>query len=124
MPEVDAEMATAIQNAIDRLRRAGIRTQSIDIADLLKTLDAATNDIAFYEGARFHEQRWKEHGARLLELADLVEKGLKMPAEQLRASAAADPGGTIATGRPVPDNARHPGACSDGRRSSGSFVHW
>jgi Asp-tRNA(Asn)/Glu-tRNA(Gln) amidotransferase A subunit family amidase len=82
MPEVDAEMATAVQNAIDKLRRAGIGTQSIDIADLLKTLDAATNDIAFYEGARFHEQRWKEHGARLLELADLVEKGLKMPAEQ------------------------------------------
>ena len=82
MPDVDAEMATAVQNAIDRLGRAGIRTQSIDIADLLKTLDAATNDIAFYEGARFHEQRWKEHGARLLELADLVEKGLKMPAER------------------------------------------
>jgi Asp-tRNA(Asn)/Glu-tRNA(Gln) amidotransferase A subunit family amidase len=82
MPEVDAEMATAVQNAIDRLRRAGIRTQSIDIAGLLKTLDAATNDIAFYEGARFHEQRWKEHGARLLELADLVEKGLKMPVER------------------------------------------
>jgi Asp-tRNA(Asn)/Glu-tRNA(Gln) amidotransferase A subunit family amidase len=82
MPEVDAEMATAIQTAIDRLGRAGIRTQSIDIADLLKTLDAATNDIAFYEGARFHEQRWKEHGARLLELADLVEKGLKMPADR------------------------------------------
>ncbi len=82
MPEVDAEMATAVQNAIDRLRRAGIRTQSIDIADLLKTLDAATNDVAFYEGARFHEQRWKEHGARLPELADLVEKGLKMPAER------------------------------------------
>jgi Asp-tRNA(Asn)/Glu-tRNA(Gln) amidotransferase A subunit family amidase len=82
MPEVDAEMATAMQNAIDRLRRAGIRTQSIDIADLLKTVDAATNDVAFYEGARFHEERWKEHGARLLELADLVEKGLKMPAER------------------------------------------
>jgi Asp-tRNA(Asn)/Glu-tRNA(Gln) amidotransferase A subunit family amidase len=82
MPEVDAEMATALQNAIDKLRRAGIRTESIEIADLLKTLDAATNDIAFYEGARFHEQRWKEHGARLLELADLVEKGLKMPAER------------------------------------------
>ena len=82
MPEVDAEMATAVQNAVDRLGRAGIRTQSIDIADLLKTLDAATNDIAFYEAARFHEERWKEHGARLLDLADLVEKGLKMPADQ------------------------------------------
>ena len=82
MPDVDAEMATAVQNAIDKLRRAGIRTQSIDIAELLKTLNTATYDIAFYEAARFHEQRWKEHGARLLELADLVEKGLKMPAER------------------------------------------
>jgi Asp-tRNA(Asn)/Glu-tRNA(Gln) amidotransferase A subunit family amidase len=82
MPEVDAEMATAVQNAIDRLRRAGIHTESIDIAGLLKTLDAATNDIAFYEAARFHEQRWKEHGARLLDLAHLVETGLKMPAER------------------------------------------
>jgi len=36
----------------------------------------------FYEGARVHEARWKEHGRRLLDLADLVEKGLKMPAEQ------------------------------------------
>ena len=82
MPEVDPQMAAAVQNAIDKLGRAGIRTQSIDIADLLNTLDAATNDVAFYEGARFHEQRWKEHGARLLELADLVEKGLQMPAER------------------------------------------
>ena len=55
---------------------------TINIADLLKTLEAATTDVMFYEGARVHEQRWKEHGARLLDVADLVEKGLKMPAEQ------------------------------------------
>ena len=54
----------------------------VDIAGLLKNIYSATNDVAFYEGARFHEQRWKEHGAKLLELADLVEKGLKMPVEQ------------------------------------------
>jgi Asp-tRNA(Asn)/Glu-tRNA(Gln) amidotransferase A subunit family amidase len=82
MPEVDPEMASALRNAVDKVRRAGIVTRSIEIAELLGTLDAATNDIAFYEGARFHEQRWKEHGARLLELADLVEKGLKMPVER------------------------------------------
>ena len=82
MPEVDAEMATAVQNAVDTLRRAGIVMRSVDIAGLLKNLDSATNDVAFYEAARFHEQRWKEHGAKLLELADLVEKGLKMPVEQ------------------------------------------
>jgi Asp-tRNA(Asn)/Glu-tRNA(Gln) amidotransferase A subunit family amidase len=82
MPEVDVEMATAVRNAIDMLRRAGVVTRPVNIAGLLKTLDSATNDIAFYEGARFHEQRWKEYGARLLELADLVEKGLRMPVEQ------------------------------------------
>jgi Asp-tRNA(Asn)/Glu-tRNA(Gln) amidotransferase A subunit family amidase len=82
MPEVDVEMAKAIQNAIDTLRRAGIAMRRVDIAGLLKNIDAATNDVSIYEGARFHEQRWKEHGARLLELADLVEKGLRMPVEQ------------------------------------------
>jgi len=82
MPEVDADMAKAIQNSIDTLRRAGIATRPVDIVGLLKNIDSATNDVAFYEAARFHEQRWREHGAKLLELADLVEKGLKMPVEQ------------------------------------------
>ena len=82
MPEVDADMAAAMQQAIDVLRRGGIATKPVDIAGLLKTLDAATNDIAFYEGSRFHEQRWKEHGDRLLDLAALVEKGLQMTAQQ------------------------------------------
>jgi Asp-tRNA(Asn)/Glu-tRNA(Gln) amidotransferase A subunit family amidase len=82
MPEVDVEMATAVQHAIDTLRRAGIVTRPVDIAGLLKNLDSATNDVAFYEASRFHAQRWIEHGAKLLDLADLVEKGLKMPAEQ------------------------------------------
>lgn len=82
MPEVDAEMATAVQRAIDAIRKAGVATRSVDIAGVLKAVDAATNDIAFYEGARFHEQRWKEHGARLQDMADLVEQGLKMPVEQ------------------------------------------
>ena len=82
MPEVDADMAAAMQQAFDTLRRGGIATKPIDIAGLLKTLDATTNDIAFYEGSRFHEQRWKEHGERLLDLAALVEKGLQMTAQQ------------------------------------------
>ena len=82
MPDVDADMAAAIRSAVGMLRKAGVPMQPVDIAGLLKAADAATNDIAFYEGARFHEQRWKEHGARLLDLADLVEKGLKMPVAQ------------------------------------------
>lgn len=82
MPDVEPEMARAFQNAVAVLRRGGVATRPLDIAATLKTLDGATVDVMFYEGARVHETRWKEHGKRLLDLADLVEKGLKMPAEQ------------------------------------------
>jgi Asp-tRNA(Asn)/Glu-tRNA(Gln) amidotransferase A subunit family amidase len=82
MPDVDEPMASAVRNAVAALRRGGIQTRPVDIAALLKTLDAATIDVMFYEGAHIHEQRWREHGARLLDLAALVEKGLAMPDEQ------------------------------------------
>jgi Asp-tRNA(Asn)/Glu-tRNA(Gln) amidotransferase A subunit family amidase len=82
VPDVEPAMTQAFQNAVAALRRAGVSIRPVNIADILKTLDAATGEVMFYEGARVHEQRWKEHGARLLDLADLVEKGLKMPAEQ------------------------------------------
>jgi len=36
----------------------------------------------FYEGARFHEQRFKEYGARLADMADLVRDGLQIPVER------------------------------------------
>jgi Asp-tRNA(Asn)/Glu-tRNA(Gln) amidotransferase A subunit family amidase len=82
MPEVEPEMARAFESAIATLRRGGVTIRPVDIAGMLRTLDTATADVMFYEGARVHEARWKEHGKRLLDLADLVEKGLKMPAEQ------------------------------------------
>jgi Asp-tRNA(Asn)/Glu-tRNA(Gln) amidotransferase A subunit family amidase len=82
MPDADEPMASAVRNAVIALRRGGIPTRPVDISALLKTLDAATIDVMFYEGAHIHEQRWREHGARLLDLAELVEKGLAMPAEQ------------------------------------------
>jgi Asp-tRNA(Asn)/Glu-tRNA(Gln) amidotransferase A subunit family amidase len=82
MPDVEPEMARVFESAIATLRRSGVSIRVVDIAAMLKTLDAATADVMFYEGARIHEARWKEHGRRLLDLADLVEKGLKMSAEQ------------------------------------------
>jgi Asp-tRNA(Asn)/Glu-tRNA(Gln) amidotransferase A subunit family amidase len=36
----------------------------------------------FYEGARFHEQRFAEHGARLRDMADLVQEGLQISDER------------------------------------------
>src|ERR1700704_1271636 len=34
--------------------------------------------VMFYEGARFHQQRFKEYGTRLADLADLVRDGLQI----------------------------------------------
>ena len=42
---------------------------------MLKLHDAQQT-VQYYEGARFHEERFKTYGDRLLDLADLVRKGL------------------------------------------------
>src|SRR5947199_9878941 len=49
---------------------------------MLITLAAANRTVMFYEGARFHEPRYKEYGDRLADMADLVREGLKIPVEQ------------------------------------------
>ena len=78
MPAMDAEMAAAIDAALAALRGAGIPIRSIDLAPLLtRLLDAATV-VMFYEGAREHRGRFEQHGAALLELADLVREGLQI----------------------------------------------
>jgi Asp-tRNA(Asn)/Glu-tRNA(Gln) amidotransferase A subunit family amidase len=82
MPEVEAPMALAFQNAVASLRRAGLTVQSIDISDMLAKLHTANRLVMFYEGARFHEQRFKEYGDRLADIAGLVRDGLKITAGQ------------------------------------------
>src|SRR5688572_9452478 len=82
MPEVEPAMASAFQNALLRLRQAGVSIRSVDLAGMLARLADASNTIQTYEGARIHQERFKEHGARLADLADLVRDGLAMPAEK------------------------------------------
>ncbi len=83
MPEVEPAMATAFQNALSLLRGAGASIRSIDIAGMLAKLSDAADTVTFYEGARFHQQRFNEYGARLgAELVDLVQKGLRVSVEQ------------------------------------------
>lgn len=82
VPDVEPVMAAAFQNALSRIRSAGVSVRSIDIASMLVSLTAAQRTVMFYEGARFHEHRFKEHGARLADLADLVRDGLRIPVEQ------------------------------------------
>jgi Asp-tRNA(Asn)/Glu-tRNA(Gln) amidotransferase A subunit family amidase len=76
MPDVEPAMAAAFQNAVSQLRRAGVSIRSIEIAGMLAKLDEATTTVMFYEGAQFHQQRYKEYGSRLADLADLVREGL------------------------------------------------
>lgn len=86
LPDVEPLMAEAFQRAIASLRRAGVSIQSVDIAGLLARLDAETTTVMFYEGARFHHERYKEHGARLADMADLVREGLLIPVERYDAA--------------------------------------
>jgi Asp-tRNA(Asn)/Glu-tRNA(Gln) amidotransferase A subunit family amidase len=76
VPDVEPAMAAAFQQALSRLRVAGAAIRSIDIAGMLAKLDEAATVVMFYEGARFHQQRYNEHGARLADMADLVREGL------------------------------------------------
>jgi len=83
VPEVEPAMVAAFQNALSLLRSAGASIRSIDIAGMLAKLSDATDTVTFYEGARFHQQRFNEYGSRLgAELVDLVQKGLQISVER------------------------------------------
>ena len=82
MPEVEPPMAAAFQQALTRLRAAGLSVRPVDVAGMLTRLNAAQRTVMFYEGARFHEQRYKEFGARLADMADLVREGLQIPVQR------------------------------------------
>ena len=81
MPEVEPAMAAAFQHTLGVLRRADVAIRSVDIAGMLARLHDAAMDVMFYEGARFHQQRFNEHGTQLADLADLVRAGLAIPVE-------------------------------------------
>ena len=79
MPPVDPAMNTAFQSAIQGLLQGGLSIRSIDIAPLLASLADAAHVVMCYEGARFHQERFEEHGKRLGDLAEMVEWGLALP---------------------------------------------
>jgi len=79
-PKVEPPMAAAFAQTIARLREAGVRIVPIDITAMLDELVAANHTIMFYEGARVHEQRYKQYGDRLEHMAALVREGLQIPA--------------------------------------------
>jgi Asp-tRNA(Asn)/Glu-tRNA(Gln) amidotransferase A subunit family amidase len=83
IPDCEPEMANAFRQALSWLRRSGVSIKAVDISDMLKKLDEAGDVELFYEGARFHEARWKEFGSRLDQpLSDLIRDGLKISGER------------------------------------------
>lgn len=80
--EVEPAMGAAFQTALSRLRNAGAIVRPVDIADMLNKLNDASNTVMFYEGARFHEERFNEYGSRLADMALLVRDGLKMSVDR------------------------------------------
>ena len=81
--ECEPKMMSTFQKALSLLRRSGVSIEPVDISALLKKVDDASNVVTYYEGARFHEQRFKEYGNRLDQsLVELVVDGLKIPVER------------------------------------------
>lgn len=78
-PTVDAPMATAFNESLVMLQQAGVSVRFINIAAMLAKLADAAHVVMCYEAARFHQQRYEEHGDRLADLAELVRAGLQIP---------------------------------------------
>src|SRR5262245_38781941 len=82
MPPVEAPMAAAFQKAVGMLQRGGVSIRFVDIAGMLATLADAAHIVMCYEGARFHQQRYEEHGEELGDLAAMVRFGLAIAVSQ------------------------------------------
>jgi len=80
IPDVEPPMAQAFNRALAALGASGVTIAAVDIAAMLEKLSDAGSTVMFYEGARFHEQRYNQYGDRLADIADLVREGLRMPA--------------------------------------------
>jgi Asp-tRNA(Asn)/Glu-tRNA(Gln) amidotransferase A subunit family amidase len=60
------------------LRGHGISVQPVRITAMLSQLKDEASLVMYYEGARFHKQRFEQYGAQLKDLADLVREGLQI----------------------------------------------
>src|SRR5262249_16304281 len=56
----------------------------VDIASMLIKLRMAQRTVMFYEGARFHRQRYEQYGDQMGAMGNLVRDGLQIPDEQYR----------------------------------------
>ena len=78
LPPVDPSMAAAFEDAVSRLRTAGLSIRPVSLGEMLTKLNESSRVIMAYEAAHFHERRLHEHGSKLADLADLIREGLKI----------------------------------------------
>jgi len=86
MPGVEPAMQSAFDDAILRLRQAGLNLATVDLRTMQATLEAAVRTVMQYEGARIHETHAREHPDQVAALGDLVRAGLKLPGESYEAA--------------------------------------
>ncbi len=125
-PPLEAEppMEAAFRSAIARLRSAGASVRSVDIAGMLARLNDASNTVMFYEGARFHEERFKQYGSRLEDMANLVRDGLKISCRAVRRREESDCRVKGSNHRNVQSDARDPGTGCDRAGTIGVGLDW
>lgn len=81
--DVEPAISSAFENALGVLRKAGANIVPLNIAGTLARLSDVNKDITIYEGARFHELRYKKYGSSLDRgLVEMIQQGLQMPAKQ------------------------------------------
>lgn len=79
LPKVEPEMAKSFSDTIARLRQRGLEIRAVNLRPMLDALIEETRVVMFYEGARAHEERYQEYGDKLLDVAELVREGLRIP---------------------------------------------
>lgn len=83
-PQLDVElpMAEAFEAAVARLQAGGLPVSAVSLGDIPSHLNGASRTVMAYEAARAHDQRYREHGDRLADLADLIREGRALAAAQ------------------------------------------
>ena len=86
LPAVSEEMQIAFDDAIGRIRRA-YEVDRVSLPVPYDELLSAARLVNDYEGARSQYDRWRQHGDGIgVKLADLVQRGLKIPETAYRDS--------------------------------------
>lgn len=75
-PLVEPPMAAAFDNALNRLRDAGVSLHPVDLGDMLDRLNDASRVVMCYEAARVHEERYRQHGDALGQLVLIIREGM------------------------------------------------